>query len=41
MNTLDNNYIEPEIDEYITFLNSSNSKNVKVLRKDHVKENLN
>lgn len=41
MNTLDNNYIEPEIDEYITFLNSSNSKNVKVLRKDHVKEKLN
>lgn len=41
MNTLDSNYIEPEIDEYITFLNSSNSKNVKVLRKDHVKEKLN
>lgn len=41
MNTLDNNYIEPEIDEYIGFLNSSNSKNVKVLRKERVKEKLN
>lgn len=40
MNTLDNNYIEPEIDEYINFLNSSNSKNVKILRKERVREKL-
>lgn len=40
MNSLDNFYIEPEIDEYISFLNSSNSKQIKVLRKERVKENL-
>ena len=34
-------YIEPEIDEYINFLNSSNAKDVKVLRKERVKEKLN
>lgn len=40
MNSLDNFYIEPEIDEYISFLNSSNSKQIKVLRKERVKEKL-
>lgn len=33
-------YLEPEIDEYITFLNSSNRKNVKVLRRERVREKL-
>ena len=40
MNILDNNYLEPEIDEYISFLNSSNTSNIKVLRKERVKEKL-
>lgn len=40
MNTLNSVYVEPEIDEYMTFLNSSNSKNVKILRKERVKEKL-
>ena len=33
-------YLEPEIDEYITFLNSSNSAQVKILRKERVRQNL-
>ena len=33
-------YIEPEIDDYIKFLNSSNSKDVKILRRERVKEKL-
>ena len=33
-------YLEPEIDEYIQFLNSSNSKDIKVLRKERVREKL-
>ena len=33
-------YLEPEIDEYISFLNSSNSAQVKILRKERVKQNL-
>ena len=40
MNTLNSVYVEPEIDEYMTFLNSSNSKNVKILRKERVREKL-
>ena len=40
MNTLDNTYIEPEIEEYINFLNSTNTSNIKVLRKERVKEKL-
>lgn len=33
-------YLEPEIDDYITFLNSSNSAQVKILRKERVRQNL-
>lgn len=33
-------YVEPEIDEYIQYLNSANTSNIKVLRKDRVKEKL-
>lgn len=33
-------YLEPEIDAYISFLNSSNSAQVKILRKERVKNNL-
>lgn len=33
-------YLEPEIAEYINFLNASNSKDVKILKKERVKENL-
>ena len=33
-------YLEPEIDAYITFLNSSNSAQVKILRKERVRQNL-
>lgn len=40
MITSDNTYLEPEIDEYISFLNSTNSHTVKILRKDHVRQNL-
>ena len=40
MITSNDTYLEPEIDEYITFLNSSNSKDVKVLRKERVREKL-
>lgn len=35
-----NTYLEPEIDAYLEFLNSSNAKDIKVLRKERVKENL-
>ena len=38
--SLDELYIEPEIDEYIHFLNSANSSNVKVLRRERVREKL-
>ena len=31
-------YLEPEIDEYLSFFNSANSKSVKILRKERVKE---
>lgn len=40
MNTSVNTYLEPEIDEYLSFFNSSNSKNVKILRKERVKEKI-
>jgi hypothetical protein len=40
MNTSDLLYIEPEIDEYISFFNSANTKDVKILRKERVKEKL-
>lgn len=40
MTTFNDTYLEPEIDEYLTFLNSSNSKDVKVLRKERVREKL-
>ena len=40
MSTSVNTYLEPEIDEYLSFFNSSNSKNVKILRKERVKEKL-
>ena len=33
-------FLEPEIDAYITFLNSSNSAQVKILRKERVRQNL-
>ena len=33
-------YLEPEIDEYLSFFNSANSKSVKILRKERVKEKL-
>ena len=33
-------YLEPQIDAYISFLNSSNSAQVKILRKERVKANL-
>lgn len=33
-------FIEPEINEYITFLNSSNSSDVKILRRERVREKL-
>lgn len=33
-------YLEPEIDAYISFLNSSNSDQVKILRKERVRQNL-
>lgn len=39
-NTLDSGYIEPEIAEYIDFLNSANRNEVKVLRKERVREHL-
>ena len=39
-NTLDSSYIEPEIAEYIDFLNSANRNEVKVLRKERVREHL-
>lgn len=38
--TSNDTYLEPQIDEYIQFLNSSNSKDVKVLRKERVKAKL-
>ena len=40
MNTSINTYLEPEIDEYVSFFNSSNAKNFKILRKERVKEKL-
>lgn len=40
MNISDDLFIEPEIDEYFSLLNSTNSKDVKVLRKERVKEKL-
>ena len=40
MNTSVDIYLEPEIDDYLSFLNSSNSKNVKILRKERVLEKL-
>ena len=40
MNTSVDTFLEPEIDEYLAFLNSSNAKDIKVLRKERVKENL-
>ena len=40
MITSNDNYLEPQIDEYFQFLNSANIKDVKVLRKERVKQNL-
>lgn len=37
---ISDNYVEPEIDEYISFLNSSNTNHIKVLRKERVREKL-
>lgn len=40
MTTINDDYIEPAIAEYIDFLSSSNKRDVKVLRKERVKEKL-
>lgn len=40
MITSNDTYLEPEIDEYIQFFNSSNAKDIKQLKKERVKQNL-
>ena len=40
MEAIDELWLEPEIDEYITFMNSADTTEVKVLRKDRVRKNL-
>lgn len=40
MTTSNDTYLEPEIADLIDFLNSSNTHDVKILRKERVKENL-
>lgn len=40
MVTSNDTFIEPEIQELMTFMNSSNTQNIKVLKKERVKEKL-
>lgn len=40
MITSNDTFIEPEIQELMTFMNSSNTQNIKVLKKERVKEKL-